>query len=65
MIIGDDMNNDLESRILELEKKVNKIERIYKRNLIFKIITLIITLVILIIFLYIVGSYYEQLFNLI
>lgn len=59
------MNNDLESRVIELEKKVKKMESIYKRNLIFKIITLIITLVILVIFLYIVGSYYEQLFNLI
>ena len=64
MIIGDDMNNDLESRVLELEKKINKMERIYKRNLIFKIITLIMTLVILIIFLFIVGSYYNELFEL-
>lgn len=58
------MNNDLESRVLELEKKINKMERIYKRNLIFKIITLIITLVILVIFLFIVGSYYKELFEL-
>ena len=58
------MNNDLESRVIELEKKVNKIERIYKRNLIFKIITLIFTLIILVIFLYIVGSYYKELFEL-
>ena len=58
------MNNDLESRVIELEKKVNKIERIYKRNLIFKIITLIVTLIILVIFLYIVGSYYKELFEL-
>lgn len=58
------MNNDLESRVLELEKKINKMERIYKRNLIFKIITLIMTLVILVIFLFIVGSYYKELFEL-
>ena len=64
MIIGDNMNNDLESRVLELEKKINKMERIYKRNLIFKIITLIMTLVILVIFLFIVGSYYKELFEL-
>ena len=60
--IGDNMesNIDLESRVLELEKKVKKIETIYRRNMIFKIITLIATLIILGFFFYIIFNYYTE-----
>ena len=62
--IGDNMDNnvnaDLETRVLELEKKVKKIETIYRRNLIFKIITLIATLIILGFFFYIIFNYYTE-----
>lgn len=68
MIIGDNMNgnvedNDLEKKILDLEKRVLKLERIHKMNVVLKVITIIVTIIILILFLYILGSYYNELLS--
>ena len=58
--INNNINSDLETRVLELEKKVKKIETIYRRNMIFKIISLIATLIILGFFFYIIFNYYTE-----
>lgn len=58
--MNNNINSDLETRVLELEKKVKKIETIYRRNMIFKIISLIATLIILGFFFYIIFNYYTE-----
>lgn len=58
--MNNNINSDLETRVLELEKKVKKIETIYRRNMIFKIISLIATLIVLGFFFYIIFNYYTE-----
>jgi len=61
---GDNMNdNDLLSRVFELERRVAKLEKINKRNFIFKIISLVLSIILLLVLLYVFYYYYSNLMS--
>jgi ABC-type bacteriocin/lantibiotic exporter with double-glycine peptidase domain len=56
-------DNDLANRVLELEKRVAKLEKINKRTLVFKIISLVLSVLFLLVLLYVFYYYYTNLLD--
>lgn len=56
-------NTDLETRVLELEKRVKKLENINKMRMIFNIVGIVIAIVLIILIFYFLGKFYSSLLD--
>ena len=52
---------DVENKVVELEKRVSKLERINKIRLIFNIVTIVIAAILILLIMYFIGKFYSSL----